>query len=105
MNDNVKPLYNGRAHFGAPGPKEQIPHHTDPKDARPIFEPDEGTIERIRRALPGQSRPGVDVATDPIVMVARRLRREHLGEDSAGSYALISAADLDTLLAWVEERA
>lgn len=104
MNTNVKPLYNGRASFGEVGPKEQIPHHTDPEGAAPIFTPDAGEVERVRALLPARRPEGLDRSRDPIQDVARRLRREHLGGDR-GEYALISAGDLDAILAWIEERA
>lgn len=104
MNTNVKPLYHGRASFGPQGPQEQVPHHSDPKDARPIFNPDAADIERIRHHLPGRRPEGLDRSRDPIQDVARRLRREHLGDAQTG-YALVSTGDLDAILAWIEERA
>lgn len=104
MND-IKPRYQGRASFGEVGPQAQVPHHMDDQELVPIFTPDAGEVERVRALLPAREGATPTRPRDPIQDVARRLRREHLGGNRDGGYALIDAADLDLILAFVEERA
>lgn len=90
----------GRADFSVPEPVDP-----GPKGARPIEAPDAQTIERLREGIAAhRANLPVDRTPAGVLDVARRLRREHLGGDAPG-YAVISAADLDLILAFVEERA
>lgn len=76
-----------------------------PEGSRPLYEPTPGEVARLREGIASHvSAQPLDRSTRGVLDVARRLRREHLSGDNVG-YALVSAADLDLILAFVEERA
>lgn len=90
----------GRADFSVAEPVDN-----GPEGARPIEAPDARTIERLREGIAERKATlPVDRTPAGVLDVARRLRREHLSGDGQG-YALVTAADLDLILAFVEERA
>ncbi|QYW02170.1 hypothetical protein CPT_Sonora_069 [Stenotrophomonas phage Sonora] len=102
--NNLKPIA-GRADFSVPEPT--LPD--GPAGCKPLEAPDPATVNRMRQAVEVYKSVYLtkqNVADDESTVLralAARLRAEHLFNGPV-DYAMIRCADLDLILAFVEEK-